>query len=63
MDDPDDQTPAATLIQDDQIDFLDCEGTENYRDELSTDDDVDAFTYTDQDEEEAIGLNHQLPRR
>ena len=61
-DDPEDQTAAATIIEDDQIDFLDHEGHEDYRDEFTDDDDV--FRYGDGDEEEgAIGLDKQPPQR
>ena len=63
MDNPDDQTAAATIIQDDQIDFLDHVGADEYRDEFTTDDDASAFTYTDEDEEGAIGLHKQSPQR
>ena len=52
-DDPEDQVEAATLIQDDQIDFLDNEGDDLYRDDV-TDDDDDVFRYKDGDEEEVI---------
>ena len=58
MDDPEDQTAAATILEDDQIDFLDPERDNNYRDEFTDDDDV--FRYGDGDEEEgAINLNKQ----
>lgn len=61
-DDPDEQIDAATLIRDDQIDFLDHEGTDGYRDDFTDDDDV--FRYGDGDEEEgAIGLDKQPSQR
>ena len=55
-DDPEEAT--ANRIQNDQIDFLDDEeARESYRD---GDSDDDVFKYGDRDdEEEAIGLNHQ----
>lgn len=63
-DDIDEQAATATLIRDDQIDFLDREpATENYRDEY-TDDEDDVFRYGDGDEEEgAIGLDKQPAQR
>ena len=62
-DDPEEQTATATLIRDDQIDFLDQEVDNGYRDECPNDDD-DVFRYGDGDEEEgAIGLDKQKPRR
>ena len=62
-DDPEEQAPAATLVRDDQIDFLDHEeAIDGYRDEFTDDEDV--FKYGDGDEEEgAIGLDKQPPRR
>ncbi len=63
-DDIEEQAATATLIRDDQIDFLDREGaTEGYRDDF-TDDEDDIFRYGDRnDEEEAIGLDKQPPYR
>ena len=59
-DNPEEQT--ATLIRDDQIDFLGPDGgSESYRDDLDDDDD-DVFRYGD-DEEGAIGLDKQPPQR
>jgi hypothetical protein len=61
-DDPEEQAAAATLLRDDQIDFLDHEEVEGYRDEFTNDDDV--FRYGDGDEEEgAIGLDKQPSQR
>ena len=58
-DNPEEQT--ATLIRDDQIDFLGPDGgSESYRDDFDDDDDV--FRYGD-DEEGAIGLDKQPPKR
>ena len=63
-DEVEEQAATATLIRDDQIDFLDREGaTGGYRDEF-TDDEDDVFRYGDgNDEEEAIGLDKQPPYR
>jgi len=63
-DDVDEQAATATLIRDDQIDFLDRDAaTGAYRDEF-TDDEDDVFRYGDGDEEEgAIGLDKQPPHR
>ena len=48
---------------DDQIDFLDHEESrDTYRDEF-TDDEDDVFRYADADEEDAIGLARQTPRK
>ena len=59
LDNPEEQT--ATLIRDDQIDFLGPDGgSESYRDDFDDDDDV--FRYGD-DEEGAIGLDKQPPQR
>ena len=59
-DNPEEQT--ATLIRDDQIDFLGPDGgSESYRDDFDDDDD-DVFRYGD-DEEGAIGLDKQPPKR
>lgn len=64
MDDLEEQTATATLIRDDQIDFLDNEhGVDGYRDEF-TDDEDNVFRYGDGDEEEgAIGLDKQNVQR
>ena len=52
---------TATLIRDDQIDFLGPDGgSEGYRDDF---DDDDAFRYGDDEEEGAIGLDKQPPHR
>ena len=60
-DNPEEQT--ATLIRDDQIDFLGPDGgSESYRDDFDDDDDNDVFRYGD-DEEEAIGLDKQPSQR
>lgn len=62
-DDVDEQAATATLIRDDQIDFLDCNPvTDGYRDEY-TDDEDDVFRYGDEDEEGAIGLDKQPSQR
>ena len=63
-DDVDEQAATATLIQDDQIDFLDHgETIETYRDDY-TDDEDNVFRYGDGDEEAgAIGLDKQRPPR
>ena len=62
-DDPEEQTATATLIRNDQIDFLDQDVGNSYRDEF-TDDEDDVFRYGDGDEEEgAIGLDKQRPQR
>ena len=60
-DDPEDQLTAATVIEDDQIDFLNHESGAEYRDEFSDEDNV--FRYGDADEEGAIGLDKQPPQR
>ena len=61
FDDVEEQAATATLIRDDQIDFLDRE--EGYRDDF-TDDEDDVFRYGDgNEEEEAIGLDKQPPYR
>ena len=60
-DDPDDETATATIIPDDQIDFLDEGHMPNpgrYED-VEADADDDVFKYGDGDEEEAIGLDKQ----
>lgn len=59
LDNPEEQT--ATLIRDDQIDFLGPDGgSQSYRDDFDDDDDV--FRYGDE-EEGAIGLDKQPPPR
>ena len=60
-DDPEDQIATATTIENDQIDFLDQEGENGYRDEFANDDDV--FRYGDGDEEGAIGLDKHPSQR
>lgn len=58
-DSPEEQT--ATLIRDDQIDFLGPDGgSESYRDDF---DDDNAFIYGDDEEEGAIGLDKQPSQR
>lgn len=58
-DNPEEQT--ATLIRDDQIDFLGPDGgSEGYRDDF---DDDNVFRYVGDEEEEAIGLDQQPPQR
>lgn len=63
-DDIEDQAATATLIRDDQIDFLDQErAPEDYRDQFTEDED-NVFRYGDGDEEEeAIGLDKHPPDR
>ena len=63
-DDIEEQAATATLIRDDQIDFLDHEGEfDGYRDEY-TDDEDDVFRQGDGDGgEEAISLDKQTPHR
>lgn len=61
-DDPEDQVAAATILEDDQIDFLDRDGDDLYRDDFTDNDDV--FRYGDGDVEEgAIGLDKQPSQR
>lgn len=58
-DNPEEQT--ATLLRDDQIDFLGPDGgSEGYRDDF---DDDNVFRYGDDEEAGAIGLDKQLPQR
>lgn len=60
-DDPDEQATGAALLQDDQIDFFDRgEDGDGYQDEFTDDDDLN---FGEGDEEEAISMNHQRPRR
>lgn len=64
-DDPDEQS-AATLLRDDQVDFLGPEtGPQEYRDDLSDDmDEGNVFKYGDaDDEEESIGLDKRPSHR
>lgn len=62
-DDPEEQTAAATVLQDDDIDFLDSEEIRHgYQDEL-TDDEDDVFRHGDGDDEEAISMNDQRARK
>lgn len=64
-DDPEEQAATATLIRDDQIDFLGPEGRrDEYRDEFSEDED-DVFRFGDGpgDEERGISLGRQQPHR
>ena len=63
-DDANEQQATATLLRDDQIDFLDGEGARgDYQDEFSDDED-NVFRYDDGAEEEgAIGLGNQAPKR
>ena len=60
-DESEEQAAIATLIRDDQIDFLG-PGDGGYRDEF-TDDEEDLFRYGGRDDEEAIGLNNQPSKR
>ena len=63
LDDPE-QAATATLIRDDQIDFLDQESRDDYRDDFTDDDDGDdIFSHGDGDEADNIGLNKQQPHR
>lgn len=64
-DDPEEQEAAATLLRDDQIDFLDTEARRGrYQDEFSDDDDYDPFRNGDGgDEEGGISLGNQPPHR
>ena len=64
-DDPEEQEAAATLLRDDQIDFLDTESSRGrYQDEFSDDDDHDPFRNGDGgDEQGGINLEHQPPHR
>ena len=64
-DNADDETATATIIRDDQIDFLDEEDMPDpgrYED-AETDEEDDVFKFGDGDEEEAIGLDKQAPLR
>lgn len=65
LDESNEPTNTATLLGDDQIDFLDHEvNRDAYRDEFTDDDDDDdVFRYADTDEEDAIGLARQTPRK
>lgn len=58
-DNADEQTAAATLLRDDDVDYLADDTLDgSYRDE-TTDDEDDVFRQGDGDEEEAIGLHRQ----
>lgn len=63
-DDPEEQQATATLIQDDQIDFLDPESrVQDYQDDFSENED-DVFRHGDgNDEVEAINLDRQPSQR
>lgn len=62
-DDPNERAAGAALLEDDQIDFFDRgEGGDGYQDEF-TDDDDDVLNFGNGDEEEAISMNNQRPRR
>ena len=63
-DDPEVQAAAATLLEDDQIDFLDYgdEDANRYQDDASEDED-DVFGFAAGDEEGAIGMHRQPPHR
>ncbi|KAG8526962.1 uncharacterized protein KY384_008391 [Bacidia gigantensis] len=59
VDDPEDQAATATLIRDDQIDFLDSRANVSYEDDF-TDDEDNVFKYGDEDGgDDAIGLHKQ----
>ncbi len=60
-DDSEAQAVTPTLLEDDQIDFLDygVAGGDRYQDEASEDEDV----FRIEDEEGAIGLDRQPPQR
>ena len=61
--DESDEQAAANLLRDDEIDFPDHEERSGlYRDEF-TDDEDDVFRSADADEEDAINLVRQPPRR
>ena len=63
MDDPE-QAATATLIRDDQIDFLEQDQPDGYRDEFTDEeDDDDVFRYGDGNEVDNIGLHKQQPGR
>ena len=59
LDDPE-QATTATPIQDDQIDFLNQESTEEYRDDVATDEYDDVFRYGDEEDADAIVLDKQV---
>lgn len=63
-DDPEEAQATATLIRDDQIDFVDSQRTKGaYRDEFSEDED-DVFRFGDGDDGEgAISLDRQFSQR
>ena len=60
LDDPE-QAATATLLRDDQIDFLDQGSQDEYRDDF--DDDNGVFRYGDAEDDDAIGLDRQPPQR
>ncbi len=61
-DDPEEQQATATLIRDDQIDFVDSQGIKGaYQDEFSEDED-DVFRFGDGDDS-AISLGRQFSQR
>ncbi|MCJ1463661.1 Tlg2-vesicle protein [Pseudocyphellaria aurata] len=63
-DDPEEQATIATLLRNDQIDFLDEENDQDdYMDVFSDDDDDENAFQFGEEEEGAIGLNKQPPRR
>lgn len=57
-----DEHDTATLLEDDRIDFLDQEG-DGYKDDFADDDDATVLKLGLRDEEDAIGLDDQLPAR
>ena len=64
-DDPDTETAAATVIQDDDLELFDESDhgdAEGYRDH-SHDDEHNVFRHDDEDEEVPIGLNRQQSRK
>jgi len=63
-DDPEEQQATATLIRDDQIDFVDPRSSKGaYQDDFSEDDD-DVFRYGDGDDDEsAISLGRHSSQR
>ena len=63
IDDPTEHAATATLLRDDQIDFLDYgDRPERYQDEY-TDDENSVFRYGDDRDKDAISLNKQRPMR
>lgn len=61
-DEPDEEAASATILRDDQIDFLDIRGDIPDPDRYEDDAD-DHFEYGDDDEEGAIGLDKRPPYR